>query len=175
MAYGSDVRATRAACPQDEVGGGKRRVNLWLGAPPYKTGLEHQLLHTLRVWLETTYRVGEAGLFARPFHSDCQSWKVGKGYRRPHGVTAEDPQAVLPFSVRERNPCSVLKGVLHWEAGRWSHQLLPFDKELHVFIKCMGTARTWTERAPELNRDLCLELLAVTALGNRKIFILREL
>eukprot|EP00971_Amphidinium_carterae_P117001 2317112-Amphidinium_carterae.1 len=61
----------------------------------------------------------------------------------------------------------------HWEEGRWAHHLLPYDHGLHVF-NVYGYSSD-KPRAPELNRELCLELFAaVAALGNRMIFILGD-
>eukprot|EP00971_Amphidinium_carterae_P304080 6042881-Amphidinium_carterae.1 len=61
----------------------------------------------------------------------------------------------------------------HLEFGRGAHQLLLFDQGLHIF-HVYGYSSD-NERAPELNRELCIELFgAVAALGNRKIFIVGD-
>eukprot|EP00971_Amphidinium_carterae_P068701 1360285-Amphidinium_carterae.1 len=74
----------------------------------------------------------------------------------------------------EAQPLQRMEQGTHWDLGRWAHHLLPFDQGLHMF-NVYGYSSD-NERAPEPNRELCIELLGiVAALGNRKTFILGDL
>eukprot|EP00971_Amphidinium_carterae_P340370 6478675-Amphidinium_carterae.1 len=50
---------------------------------------------------------------------------------------------------------------MHWELGRWAHHLLPYEGGLHIF-DVYGYSSD-KERAPELNREVCLEIFAAVA------------
>eukprot|EP00971_Amphidinium_carterae_P108343 2145139-Amphidinium_carterae.3 len=88
----------------------------------------------------------------------------------PARKTDGRPSGGLALLCRQAQPLQRLEKGTHWEQGRWAHHLLPFEGGLHVF-NVYGYSSD-KDRAHELNREVCLEIFAVAALGNRQIFIL---
>eukprot|EP00971_Amphidinium_carterae_P163036 3232283-Amphidinium_carterae.1 len=91
----------------------------------------------------------------------------------PARKTEGRPSGGLALLCRRAQPLQRMEKGMHWELGRWAHHLLPYDGGLHIF-NVYGYSSD-KERAPELNREVCLEIFAaVAALGNRQIFILGD-
>eukprot|EP00971_Amphidinium_carterae_P072676 1437218-Amphidinium_carterae.2 len=112
-------------------------------------------------WFPPQLRVGEAsnpGLVVLTCNSN--SWKRAAGLltieRRASGglaILSKDGQPQQRFEKGE-----------HWQLGRWSHHLLPYDGGLHIY-NIYGYSSD-DPLAPETNCALCMEvLISISSLG----------
>eukprot|EP00971_Amphidinium_carterae_P155146 3076594-Amphidinium_carterae.4 len=141
-------------------------------------GLGNQTGGRLLLPLEILLRCG------RPFccTSKCQvptSQLISLGTTLPSPPTRKTggrPSGGRALLCRQAQPLQRMEQGAHWELGRWAHHLLPLGGGLHVF-NVYGYSSD-KERAPELNREVFMEIFAavaaVAALGNRQIFILGD-
>eukprot|EP00971_Amphidinium_carterae_P221807 4403169-Amphidinium_carterae.2 len=127
-------------------------------------GLQHDI-----VAVQETFLLREQ-VSSAPFTADKQGYYSSFTLARKTGGR---PSGGLALLCRQAQPLQRMEQGIHWELGRWTHHLLPFQGGLHVF-NVYGYSFD-KERAPELNREVCLEIFsAVAALGNRQIFMLGD-